>query len=409
MALTTMTTEARSSGGRGLLRLFQRRDTFWGILSADDRESCIDRKTRRTFGGIEAFGIAGVLRTRWNEEIYPKIRQLLQSRKAWIFKQVGTEVLYAFHLYVTANAGEIVPSFVAICYRIDVAQRIIKLVKSSRYLEDIGLHYYSFNSYLNSTGGTGRNDLHVNSTNVCGELIYILRGDNPPRRCTLGGCIKLDDRVFGLTIAHVLFDEVPPSEQGDSFIDDVQSQMKLVLESDDDSSLTDWAISEVEKDPDFSEDQNIEVSPDLSRCFWSMEYPESAKFHGYRLLAAKREQLPICQVDVRRDWLLTTFEELLPFHEELQESFPSYHNELKKPSGEVVRIHDIQYEPVDTNVSLCLGSSTSSRPAYISTTLTGLYIPTTRAVVDTWSCTSTASMSYTLFQWCRLTLYSYWR
>lgn len=221
--------------------------------------------------------------------------------------------------------------------------------------------------------------------------------------------MKLDDRLFGLTIAHVLFDEVAPPEQGDSFTDDVQSQMKLVLESDDDSSLTDWAISEVEKDPDFSEDQNIEVSPDLLRCFWSMEYPEAAKFHANRLLAAKREQLPICQVDVRRDWLLTTFEELLPFHEELQESFPSYHNELKKPSGEVVMIHDIQYEPVDTKVSLCLGSSTSSRPAYISTTLTGLYIPTTGAVVDTWSCTSTASMSYTLFQWCRLTLYSYWR
>ena len=350
----------------------RRPESFWDGLTAETKEQCVDRQSSRKLCDTVAFDAAGVMKDKWNDELYPEVKRMLNQRTAKVFGRAMTQLPYAIQLYMMQYETQLLPSFVAVCYKIEVAQRIVKLVKQCLREQNIGLKYYAFRSLLTTSGGL---DAGSPALNYCGKRIRI---DGPGKQmvyCTLGGCILLDDTPYGLTVAHPMSTTTEHIEQM-SLGFAVKAKEELVHMSasedgsEDDSVLDD---SDTSDGADECEPIILATKPDLRNYTWDFVAPVP---NHSRMSVSKLEGNVSTQINPEDDWLLVALD---------NRGFQARNVDGR---GHVPTVVDPSVAELSENrkAYVWLRSDISPIETFLPPTRGGLYIVSSSSVVDVWPC-----------------------
>lgn len=367
-----MTTEAAT----GLLQFLRPKKSYWDCLPPEIKDECVDRNVWRQLCHLKAFNAKGPVQDKWNDDIYPKIRSILQEGKAEIFRQVKTQIPYVFHLFMVEEGRGIWPSFVAICYNMAVGQKITKLVRRRLRTHDFGLKYFAFKSLLAPTGSN--DEQHTSEKiNVCGAELILTREDSKSNSnvyCTLGGGIILGNQVYGLTVAHVLGQHTE-----DDLKNTTEPEALWAAEFDEDTDSEGSDHSEehnLDQVKVFTQLPQVQLLEDLSP--W-----KTSIIAGDKSCEGSLTDTYITsggQLSLRDDWLLVP----------MGVFGRSFTNKFSVGS-EVRDVNGFQAGPVhDQMIILCLASS-APKPAELSTTLAGLYMPSAADVLSVFSCNKATS------------------
>ena len=353
-----------------IFELFRRPESYWDSLTAEAKEGCIDRTKRRKLCNSSAFDVAGLMQKKWNTDIYPQIRTVLHQEKATIFNRMATETPFSVQLYILESGSDIRPSVVVICYVFDVAQRIVKLVKHVLRDQSIGFKYYALKSLVCITGGAGSDDC-IPMRNVCGTCIQIKRPNMRARKCTIGGCILLNQRPFGLTSAHVMAEYPDPVPIASS---NEEEELTCTDDMSQDSHSNISSNEALSEDPLGYASTSTTIGRDVSGLSLNKAVPPDSRNHIARL----QKHIPIAgtQFNLRDDWLL------IPLRDRGQCAY----NNVIHLADTTVCVRGSTTQPLEDKSYLYLGYREQPVEARVSSTSTVLYLPAASRLIDVWAC-----------------------
>jgi hypothetical protein len=185
----------------------------WEDLSNDDRSLCIGRELPNVkFSGMQVWRPAHCLKERWEKEIKSKVKRILadaghswtSAPKLFMLSREGRSEARPFVVYFHGSERK--------------ARKAIRDLESQSDMKPLGFSYLPQGGMLVLTGeeveGSATDpQLLSQNTNHNGKQIIVCTGpvrDNVTKgkRATIGGVLKFgDDKYYGLTAAHIFFND----------------------------------------------------------------------------------------------------------------------------------------------------------------------------------------------------------
>lgn len=253
------------SGGKSQ----QKCRSYWDDLDPYQQQQCKDytRIVSQFGNNTWAWWPAGCVLERWNEEIFPTITRIQNENGRWIFKGQKIHPICIIELHmIGANLPSARPTIVAKCADLRIAKRTILVLKRIPSFTDLNLGFdfvpcakilrlagragynegpkelrLSLRSGYNEGGDTGyqgylkaeepqKQNQSALGQRLHGLHILVYPNRNLPEtlynQATLGGVLILNGRYFGLTAAHVFFEQ--------------QEEWRIDDKADDDDEESDW-------------------------------------------------------------------------------------------------------------------------------------------------------------------------
>ena len=231
MASRTLTLDRFRLAGLG-----QSPPTFWDGLSASDRELSVNVGESRPFGADTAWDVAGPVRQHWNNEVHPFATYICQRDKKEIFAGVDWEGKFSLVVFMIGTTwSNSKPTLVIRIIDRKVIGRLGNRLRKEGRFRRSGFRVVGQQGDLVFKAGSEKEALSSTTTQLVdlqqrnpsqslfGESILIRTSDDlsraDPRKderlheriATMGAVIQIGDRIFGLTAAHTLFQDLPQS------------------------------------------------------------------------------------------------------------------------------------------------------------------------------------------------------
>jgi hypothetical protein len=371
-ALTETITEF--SFGRSMLNILPKSTTkcFWDCLSSAEKLECIRRDRPVNIGGQTAWVAQGIVQKTWQDLVFPSIQKILEEQEAKIFEPCNGLILaFDVNIYMCGSLESFRPTVVASCMEIKVAKMILKFTKAHLKSNRLGFGFLAVRALLALTTGNpsdmGPFSLTQNACGVPISIRYDAGGSHKIKAATIGGCLHVGSKHYGLTAAHMLFAdstndaELPPS------VKDAPLETCEVC-----SDISDLDVSEDGHSMSLRSSASQTLEESGQEYFWRSDSPQFQLTEYGPLLWDLVTQAPELE-NHELDWLL------IPLEAENQH----FENRVQF-EGKDIYLHGVTDEAPDDTVILVAGQS-GSQLLKASSTLGGIFIPSARRLLRTWS------------------------
>lgn len=196
--------------------------TYWQSLSRNERAACIGHPWTSKIGSKYAWDVSGCIKEKWNTDIYPEMKRVCAANSLAIYKTTATHYQCSYHLYLLCSSSmqeKAYPTIVTKCQDYKIASRALRIIKEHHSLESIkrlGFKYMAVSEKLVLAAGgyptsSEEHQAMDQFRSLCGSRVLVSPLPATPmskwRQATIGGVITLDDRYYGLTVAHCFHDE----------------------------------------------------------------------------------------------------------------------------------------------------------------------------------------------------------
>ena len=356
---------------------------YWESLSPTVREACVNPDVSRTVGENTAFDPAGEIQKKWNNEVYPAVKDLLTDQLVWIYKYEKARIPYCFSLYMIGKAWDSThPTIVTTCIRSKVAERITKLLRDKLARFRLGFSYLANSTHLTRPAGTltfrpggekliaaylryygaEQEEREAEADHVsCGLPLFAC--DHAGRvlsYATSGGCLWVDNSCHFMTVSHVMCENLPQTEDSPTHLStdmcDAWSDISSIP-SDDEEYATDSGGSAAA----------VRDTMLLSDREYILKVRQIHSLQTSHVLSHP--------IDHDMDWAMFTSESL---HDDLSTTF----NCLTLPDGSTVVVQDIDSQGPQNKALLVTNGIAEEVNA--SSTKVGIFLPNSTGVIDAW-------------------------
>jgi hypothetical protein len=376
MSFTVALTETAAdfSFGKSMLGILPKNKTpdFWESLSRAEQQGCIREDRPVNICGQTAWVTQGKVQKIWQDLIFPSIEKILATQEAKIFEPCDGRILaFDVNIYMRGSLERFRPTIVAFCMELIVAKMVVKFVKAHLKPHKLGFAYLAAKERIRLTMGDSSNINPFSSPlSACGVPIsirYDAGGSHNIKAATIGGCLRVGSKHYGLTAAHILFtdstndSEVPPS------VDDASLEWGEVC-----SDISDLDMLEGSHSTPLQLSASLGLQENRQEYFWRSESREFQLSNDDPLLwdlVTPTRELENHELD----WLLIPLER----DDRLFENRVHF-------KGRDIHLYGVTDEEPDDVVILVAGQS-GSRLLKASSTLGGIFIPSVRRLLRTWS------------------------
>ncbi|KAF7504093.1 hypothetical protein GJ744_002858 [Endocarpon pusillum] len=209
--------------------------TYWKSLSESDRRECVNKDISRSLGDKTGWAYTGVLKRKWNDEVYPAISLIINNKENYekVFRKANTRLTRPCSLYMVGEAPRdpndkpwerAQPTIVAISSKLRIAQKLCKLLKKSECLRNMSLGFdfmcFEDKKLMLTAGDDISHNPSIDKDSLCGLPFWTPSSSKTPapnfQRATIGGIININDVLFLLTAAHIFY----PNDYDDRHDDD---------------------------------------------------------------------------------------------------------------------------------------------------------------------------------------------
>ena len=241
-ATATMTTSTNPPSST----LMMPEQTYWKSLSENDRRECVNKDISRSFGDKTGWAYTGVLKRKWNDEVYPAISLIINNKENYekVFRKANTRVTRPCSLYMVGEAPRdpndkpwerAQPTIVTISSKLRIAQKLCKLLEKSECLRNMSLGFdlmcFEDKKLVLTAGDDISYDPLIDEDNFYGQPFWTpVLSKTPPlkfQRATIGGIIDINNELFLLTAAHVFYSD-DYDDGHDSDNDSISSDISTV-------------------------------------------------------------------------------------------------------------------------------------------------------------------------------------
>lgn len=180
--------------------------TFWDNLGLDNRRASVEQKLSWEFNHESAWNPIGPVNYEWSESLYSRaIKPLLQHNTKVIYKGFKKQTPYSVCCWMIGQEWHSLhPAAIFICGN-EVTKNAVKLIERHGELARTwGFRVYGYKSKVSTTIGASVSEGHNESYSLVmpGMRFYVGNQDGISTRiATLGGSIKIDTDLYGLTVA----------------------------------------------------------------------------------------------------------------------------------------------------------------------------------------------------------------
>jgi hypothetical protein len=345
---------------------------FWDRLSSAEKQECIRTDRPVNIGGQTAWVTQGIVQKTWQDLVFPSIQKILEAHEAKIFEPCNGLILaFDVNIYMCGSLERFQPTIVASCMEIKVAKMILKFVKAHLKSDRLGFRFLAVRALLAVTTGNpsdmGPFPLTQNACGVPISIRYDAGGSHKIKAATIGGCLHVGSKHYGLTAAHILFAdptndaELPPSVK-DALLDTCEVC----------SDISDLDVFEDGHSTSLHSSASLTLEESGQEYFWRSDSPQFRLSEYDPLLWDLIAQAPELE-NHELDWLL------IP----LEAGNKHFENRVQF-KGKDIYLHGVTDEPPDDTVILVAGRS-GSQLLKASSTLGGIFIPSARRLLRTWS------------------------
>ena len=345
---------------------------FWDSLSSTEQHECIRKDRPVTIGGQTVWVTQGKVQNTWQDLVYPSIEKILKTQEARIFEpNNGLIIAFDVNVYMRGTLQKFRPTVVVSCMVAKVAILILKLVKGHLKPHRLGFEYLATNGAISpKTGDPSDTGPLSSSLNACGVPILVRfdgGGSHKIKAATIGGCLQIGSKPYGLTAAHILFPDLANYTEVPTGIEDTSVECWEVC-----SDMSDFDVSEHSHGTSLKSSASLGLEENRQEYFWrsdSREFQLSDYDPLLWDLVMQARELENHELD----WLLIPLEA------------DDLHFENRVHFGERdIYLRGVANDVPDDNVILVAGQS-GNQLLKASSTLGGIFIPSARKLLRTWS------------------------
>jgi hypothetical protein len=365
--------------------------SFWDCLTESEQHSCIEKTTVREIGRSKGYYPCGIVRHKWDQEIYPAIKGILRDKgnKKAIYRSSSKRPGCSCRLFMldTGSAWKTPrPTVVVFCHDKQFAKKAVDLLQKMDMLKKSVLGFDFLPSVEEITLTADHSEAappvaQEMNPSLCGSRICI----SPSQvnlfwtRATTGGVILINGRFYGLTAAHAFFrteeyasDAGSPNESvGTISNSDDQNQDNNVIHHEAQN------LSQTNENRPEAETARMETrSIYLDDQILSSQRPPSARAEdllGTIEARANPYEQPSSQLNMENDWALFEISSTL------------YHrpNTVYAPTGEILQAVNVAQGEPSGPVLVAAGVSGVLETACLGP-LSGIILPHSTMMLDAW-------------------------
>jgi hypothetical protein len=371
--------------------------TYWSQLSQGGLTEYVDQTVFRSLGKKTAWNPAGAIRDRWNTELLPILKNILDDPGNYekVFENKSKHPRATYHLYMVGEQmrwQQAQPTIVVICVKNRIAKRIIHLLKSIESFKalKLGFDFLAYKAKISFHAGDAKHEsLSEQPRTLCGSKVVMspfpLPRSPPWSQATIGGLILLDGTFYGLTVAHAFYPDDSTDDETDTC--SISSGTEEISELDDDEiwsrggSQTNQRAVE---SPEASEAYTVYLGKPVTAPTTLPDSLDSLSFVG-TLTPARSSLLAAIDMTgpIELKWLSREKDWALVRIEAPQFQAP---NEIKIPDGRNLRL-EIPYlghTPPEDNI-LAIAGVSGIYESKCSDTMCGIMLPGSKAVQYAWT------------------------
>ncbi|RJE17758.1 hypothetical protein PHISCL_09907, partial [Aspergillus sclerotialis] len=179
-------------------------ETFWGQLTDDERRASVDRTWSRKIRGGFAWGAAGRVKEKWNNDIYPDLKAFLNEKHRDLKNRKSRKMpIYNVVCWMVGTEWNLSrPATVFVCGSEEVANRALRQIRRFLKLGNSGFLAYTSIDRISLNGGTSTQG-PSGKIGLCGILVNLGNAHGAfERQTTVGGVICINGCYYCMTAAH---------------------------------------------------------------------------------------------------------------------------------------------------------------------------------------------------------------
>jgi hypothetical protein len=379
--------------------------SFWDCLTESEQHGCIEKTAVREIGRSKGYYPCGIVRHKWDREIYPAIKGILRDKgnKKAIYRSSSKRPGCSCRLFMldTGSAWKTPrPTVVVSCHDKQFAKKTVDLLQKMDMLKKSVLGFDFLPSVEEITLTADHSEAappvaqEVNPS-LCGSRICI----SPSQvnlfwtRATTGGVILINGRFYGLTAAHAFFrteedaksdsDAGSPDESvgtisnGDDQNQDdnaIHHEARNLLQTNENRAEAE--IAQMETRSIYLDDQILSSRRSSLGIDRALQKPPSARAEdllGTIEARANPYEQPSSQLNMENDWALFEISSTL------------YHrpNTVYAPTGEILQVVNVAQREPSGPVLVAAGVSGVLETACLGP-LSGIILPHSTTMLDAW-------------------------